>query len=81
MVEEMKPTLDNPGIGHWFVCNAEQSVWIISSWSRWYYSLSSFFYPPVRHPGASFPRELWRAYLFWNYEELVSAPPNFGLMS
>jgi hypothetical protein len=28
---EMKPTLDNPGTGQWFVYNADQSVWIISS--------------------------------------------------
>jgi hypothetical protein len=81
MVGEMKPTLDNPGTGHLFVCNADKSVWIISSRAWWYYSLSSCFYPPVRHPEASFTRELWWAYLSWNYEELASAPPNFGLMS
>jgi hypothetical protein len=77
----MKSTLDNPGTGHWFIYGAEQSVWIILSRARWYYSLSSCFYPLVRHPEASFPRELWWAYLSWKYEELASAPPNFGLMS
>ena len=40
---ELNPTLDNPGTVHWFVCNAEQSVWVIVSRAQWYYSLSGCF--------------------------------------
>jgi hypothetical protein len=74
MVGEMKPNLKTPdlGIGS-FVMQSSQ------------FGLSQvgpggiIVYPALE---ASFPLELWRAYLSWNYEELTSAPPpNFGLMS